>query len=552
MSSVRLRARVWLVAVVAAVLASTLAPSSARSEPPAADPERVLVRLRTDFRPEGGLARAAVRSQRGDIADLATRVLDALPEAAASTARRYRTVPILSLEATPSAIAKLESSPLVEGVEPDTPNRIALDGTVPLIEATPADTGGLDGTGQAVAVLDTGVDGSHPFLAGKVVEEACYSSSEDCPGGTASLTGAGSGVPCAFSPDCSHGTHVAGIVAGSNASFTGVAPGATIMSVQIFSKYTLGWGCSPSDPCAVAWDSDIIAGLERVHLVASTTSLDIASVNMSLGGGRHTSPCPGTGVGTAINNLRSLGIGTAVASGNNGWVDAISSPACVPSAISVGSTTNADAVSGFSNAAWFLDLLAPGSSIRSSVPGGYSSWNGTSMATPHVAGAWAIMKQASLPNDGVKAILDRLVLAGKTVVDSRNGIAFPRIDVAGALAGDGPPEVDLAVRGGGKRREGSGGSWRKAVFRIRLLAPTHLKVRVFFATAPGSATPGQDYRHREGKRVFRPGQTVKKVRVPIRPDRRDERWERFFLRLSDPFNAALKADLRRAIIRDDD
>src|SRR5204863_9176946 len=91
--------------------------------------------------------------------------------------------------------------------------------TVSLVQGDQVWDVGYDGSGTVIAVLDTGVDSTHPFLAGKVVEEACYSSTvagvsqSFCPSGQPTQIGAGSAVRCPLS-DCVHGTHVAGIAAG--------------------------------------------------------------------------------------------------------------------------------------------------------------------------------------------------------------------------------------------------------------------------------------------------------------------------------------------------
>src|SRR5439155_12191738 len=91
----------------------------------------------------------------------------------------------------------------------------------------------------------------------------------------------------------------------------------------------------------------------------------------------------------AIDALRAIGIVTIVAAGNNASTNSLTSPACISSAVSVGSVDKSDTISWFSNVAPFLSLLAPGDSINSSVPGGgYAVFSGTSMATPHVTGLW--------------------------------------------------------------------------------------------------------------------------------------------------------------------
>jgi subtilisin family serine protease len=262
-----------------------------------------------------------------------------------------------------------------------------------------------------VAILDTGVDKTHPFLSGKVISEACYSSNNEyssslCPGGYESSTAVGSGVDCATSTDgCGHGTHVAGIAAGRGTDFAGVASDADIIAIQVFSKFS-GSDCTDAgydSPCVFTWVSDQIRGLERIYEIRN--SYNIASINMSLGGGEYTSPCDDEDAKPIIDSLKAAGTATVIASGNAGYVDALSSPACISSAVSVGASTKTDTVSNFSNSAYFLDVLAPGSDIYSSTKGGgFESWNGTSMAAPHVAGAWAVLKQAT-PDAGVEDIL---------------------------------------------------------------------------------------------------------------------------------------------------
>ncbi|MCD6387899.1 MAG: S8 family serine peptidase [Desulfobulbaceae bacterium] len=320
---------------------------------------------------------------------------------------------------------------------------------MPLIGATDAWFSGYGGDGQVVAVLDTGIESSHSFLSGKVVHEACFSTnyasdsaSTLCPNGLETQVGTGAGEACTVSSSCDHGTHVAGIVAGKGTggtTFSGVAQDADIMAIQVFSRFDDPDICTYGSPCVLSFTSDQISALE--HVYAQKDNFNIAAVNMSLGGGHYASTCDSDSAATkaAIDLLRSVGIATIIASGNDGYTDGISSPACISSAISVGSTTKSDVVSSFSNSAQILNILAPGSSINSSVTGnGFLSFNGTSMAAPHVAGAFAVLRSEA-PDASVAEILNALQSTGATITDSRNGIAKSRIQVDAALVNVGAP-----------------------------------------------------------------------------------------------------------------
>jgi hypothetical protein len=159
---------------------------------------------------------------------------------------------------------------------------------------------------------------------------------------------------------------------------------------------------------------------------------------MSLGGGSFDAPCDDEPIKPAIDNLRAIGVATVVAAGNNGEVANLSSPACISSAVSVGATTLADEVAWFSNVAPFLSLFAPGDEIVSSIPGGdYEALSGTSMAAPHVAGAWAVIRQA-VPDAAVADVLAALQSTGLPITDNRDGApgttTVPRIRMFSALA----------------------------------------------------------------------------------------------------------------------
>jgi subtilisin len=397
--------------------------------------------------PEGNLSAAGALTQRNAIAAASTRLLSRLPAGEYRVVRQFTTVGFVVLDVTPNGLAALATAgDDVTAITEDALIRPVQADSVSLVQSDQVWAAGYDGSGTTIAVLDTGVDATHPFLAGKVVEEACYSSTvagtsqSFCPNGQDQQVGAGSGAPCPLS-DCLHGTHVAGIAAGNGSTagvpFSGVAKGAQLMAVQVFSEILDPTLCPDGTaPCIGAFSSDVISGLERVYAVSSQHTF--GAVNMSLAGGSFTAPCDDQPFKPSIDNLRSVGIASAVAAGNDYSASSLGAPACVSSAVSVGSSSMSDELSFFSDVASFLSLLAPGESITSSVPGGgYEAFSGTSMAAPHAAGAFALIKQA-VPAASVSAALNALQQTGLPITDDRlfigGGVTTPRIRIFQALA----------------------------------------------------------------------------------------------------------------------
>lgn len=345
-----------------------------------------------------------------------------------------------------AALERLKADPLVSGVFEDTLSRPALYDTGRLVNA--AALGAKAGHGQIIAVIDTGVDRDHPFLKGRVVLEACFSSNATaahqstslCPNKMNVALGPGAAKPC--NPReisaCGHGTHVAGIAAGlggdgTNASFSGIASGAAIMAIQVFSRFDNPEDCLPdSAPCLRSFVSDQLDALEYVRLVAKREK--VAVVNMSLGGGRHFAYCDGeTPLTALIRDLREHQILTVAAAGNEGLPWAIGAPACVSPVISVGASTKSGSYASFSNFNETLDVVAPGSSIVSANPGGgYVARSGTSMATPVVAGIIAGLR-ALRPHATVDQIEWALKNTGRRVQSYSTTMIPSFADAAGAL-----------------------------------------------------------------------------------------------------------------------
>jgi subtilisin family serine protease len=259
----------------------------------------------------------------------------------------------------------------------DAVSQPALDVSVPQIGAPAAWQAGLTGAGVTVGVLDTGVKADHPDLAGKIVEARDFTDTQ----------------PDARD-DVGHGTHVAGIIAGTGAAsggrYRGVAPDTKLIS----GKVCVIWGCP---------DSAIIAGMEWI-------APKVRVVNMSIGGGATDGTDP---VSQAVNSLTAQhGTLFVIAAGNAGPDGRVSTPAAADAALAVASVTKQDETSGFSSRgpragdyAVKPDIAGPGSDIVAARAAGtpvgdlnpvgaeYARLSGTSMASPHVAGAAAILAQ---------------------------------------------------------------------------------------------------------------------------------------------------------------
>ncbi|MEI6221640.1 MAG: S8 family serine peptidase [bacterium] len=403
---------------------------------------RVIVQLKAKDLTVKGLS-----SLKAELASSEDSFIATLPLEQQRTAKKFKNLPLVEIEIDKATLEKTLANNNVQNIQEDRISKPLLADSIPLIQANEAWASGFTGQGQAIAILDTGIDKNHPFLNGKTVSEACYSTTSSdsqnnpisqsiCPNGQDVDTSTGSGNNCTIA-NCDHGSHVAGIAVGNGVNFSGVAKDASLISIQVYSKFSDPY-CSSSgvaSPCVLIYDSDLVSALDRVYELRS--SFNIAAVNMSLGGSLYTNQnlCDSDNsiIKTAIDQLKSAGIATIAASGNGGSTTGLTYPACISSAISVGASTKNDLVANFTDRSTFLDLLAPGASINSSLPGGtFGSKSGTSMAAPHVAGAWAILKQKS-PAASVSAILTALTNSGTIISDPSTGLTFPRINLQAAL-----------------------------------------------------------------------------------------------------------------------
>jgi len=397
---------------------------------------RVIVTFKSDTEFQAGQTSRAGRSLAMPLRSRQDALLARLPKARLKHTRRFEHVPQMALTVEAQELQQLLQDPDIQVAE-NKLHKPLLAQSVPRVFSSHNSTS-YTGNNWAVAVLDTGVDKNHGFIAGKVVSEACYSTNyldsfatytSLCPGKASNSTANGSGNNCSGIEGCEHGTAVAGVVAGNGGSFDGVARNADIIAIKVFTKVEDFSFCGSFDPCLGAADEDIIAGLERVYQLRN--SRKIAAVNLSLGSlPLHSGSCNNDPKKLIIDDLKGANIATVVASGNDWSSSQMRSPACVSSAIAVGSTSDSDTPSNFSNSSPVLDLYAPGENIYTSVPGGYLIVNGTSFAAPHVAGAWAVLRQAS-PNSSVDQIEGVLKSSGPTI--TKGDVTRRRLNVTAAL-----------------------------------------------------------------------------------------------------------------------
>ena len=373
--------------------------------------------------------------------------------------RQYAAFPIVLANVDATALQHVFDLDDVAGVQADQALQPMDNENNATIGAPLAWSSGFAGADEVIAVLDTGVQESHPFLssdgttARTIAElEGCFSGiggavsgvTSLCPGGVYSETGDPGGhldgANCDVSiVNCEHGTHVAGIAAGTGAyaggnNENGVAIAAALMPVQVFSCVDAGAGCSAS-----AFDSDVISALEWVHDRAVNTAFHIAAVNLSLGiaGTHYTAYCDtvSTAYKNAIDTLRDNDrIATVISSGNDGFTDGVDYPACISSAISVAATDNSDVLESYSDSAAFVSVYAPGNAVYSSIPNSvYGYMSGTSMAAPQIAGALAVLQSKFGHQATVSQLLTILQKTGRQI--AANGYSRPRLDL-GAAADD--------------------------------------------------------------------------------------------------------------------
>ncbi|MDX2142866.1 MAG: S8 family serine peptidase [Rhodospirillaceae bacterium] len=389
----------------------------------------------------------------------------------------YAYQPILHARITAKHLALLAARTDLIAVYPNERSRLnAVDEPAPdrpQLFTTTVDSGaaavwaqGFRGQGYTIAILDNGIVANHEmFKDGKIVAEACFSNGNStdeslCAGGAKSASGAGAASVCAGGTGvCDHGSHVAGIAAGNNKAATspkqGVAPDARLIAIQVFTRVNSSSACDGTAPCLLTYASDQIAALD--WLIANGPAQNLIAVNMSLGGSTSNSTyCDAsTGRTSGVNTLRVMGILTAIAAGNEGFVGGVTVPGCIKAAVTVsGTNTSHTGANSSFNHAPIVDLLAPGTTVQSAVVNAtnptttYGFKSGSSMATPHIAGAIALLKSRT-PSASAEQIEYALKAGGISTTLSNWSWSTPRMKVDASIPflTQTPPPTGVALIG---------------------------------------------------------------------------------------------------------
>lgn len=403
----------------------------------------VFVKLRKPLLPRG----AGLAARCDAVAAAQSRVLSAAPARSIQVERRLDTIAALTVSVTPEGLAALEANPDVDRIDPMATGSGALGRNLPLIRGDTVHRRGLVGTGATIAVLDSGVEVTHPDVAGRIIAQECFCFPNCCPNGTARQSGAGSATT--LQP---HGLHVTGIAASAGiVSAPGTAPAANVVSVKVLDEMNRGFL------------TDWIAGLDFIIMERP----DVQAINMSLVSdvtypGFCDQPEDPNDLNSfiisfaeAFDILRERGVLVFAASGNIGERTLISAPACVEDAVAVGGVDSAGALWRGSNISTAIDVLAPGVSVQSDgVGGSLLTLTGTSMSTAFVTGTAALLLSMN-PALSADALEDILKRTGVPVPNRQGPLFFPLIDDLAAvnevwretqpLLGGGSRETDCLV-----------------------------------------------------------------------------------------------------------
>jgi len=335
---------------------------------------------------------------------------------------------------TAQGLEALRNDPRVENVFIERLARVALDVSVPLVNASYAweniiingEEHSFKGEGQTVCVIDTGANYSHPALGGCTTAQFLTGDCGRILGGKDYVNS--DNVPL---DDQGHGTHVAGIVGSSDATYRGVAPEAGLIIMK---------ACDNLGDC---FSTPLLKSLD--WCINNSATYNISVITLSLGDGdeyNSSNPCPQT-FNAIFARARARNISVFVASGNEYHNQGISWPACDPNVTAIGATDDSGAVTSYSNLGPGLSLVAPGGTVTGQIRSldhdsyGFADSSGTSMAAPHAAGAAAILHGFHLQETGHGLLPSVLSLAfnntGSPSFDASTGRYYRLIDVGDTL-----------------------------------------------------------------------------------------------------------------------
>ncbi len=349
----------------------------------------------------------------------------------------YQSTYGFSAYAEASAIRALAEDPDVRYVH-EMPVYYKTDAQAHAITNTDdAHAAGDTGAGVTIAVIDDGIDHDHAAFGG----QSAWPNSKILGGRDFADNDNNPRIDCT---NQSHGTAVTGVAVSDGGGIVGSAPDAKAVFLKIQSASICGQN---------GLDGDIPGAIDWAVTNRNNFSPAIKIISMSLGTTTtFTSACSSIAEASALSAARSAGMVTLIASGNDGFSNGISAPACHPDAVSVGatydanigspnfgncsdSTTFADKITCYSNSTGILDILAPSHCAFTAQTGGgtNSCFGGTSSATPYAAGVTATLfgKDPSLSRT---AAINALENGGVNITDSRNGITRPRVDTLASLA----------------------------------------------------------------------------------------------------------------------
>jgi subtilisin len=321
----------------------------------------------------------------------------------ASSVTREFNFDAVTLRVNENAISGLANRPDVRYVERNGTMH-ALDQQltwgVDRVDADVTSANGSTGSGGDIAILDTGIDSDHPDLvdnlgAGKAFVSARGPYAED------------------WDDDNDHGTHCAGIADADDNSqgVRGVSTEATLHAVKVLDNRGSGSF------------SDIAAGVEYV----ADQGWDVGSMSLGASSGSQT-------LKDACSYAVERGVFLVAAAGNDGPCgDCVGYPAAYNECLAVSSSASDDSLSGFSSTGPEVELIAPGTDIYSTIPGGYDTFSGTSMATPHVAGAAGLLMSNGYSNSEARS---RLKSTAEDIDLASNEQGAGLLDAAAALGYD--------------------------------------------------------------------------------------------------------------------